>query len=101
MDQGDSCASDWSMAATAAVETQHMFKSGKLLKLSEQQITDCCHDLSSKGCSGGSSEGALMYLQKHGLELNENYPYTGKNEFCILLKQRGPVKVTKINHLIP
>lgn len=50
VDQG-ACGSCWAFSAIASMEGQHFVKSGKLLKLSEQQCVDC--DKDSYGCSGG------------------------------------------------
>lgn len=49
-DQGR-CGSCWAFSAVAAMEGAHQLKSGKLLKLAEQQCVDC--DKKSHGCNGG------------------------------------------------
>jgi cathepsin L len=50
-DQG-SCGSCWAFSAAASMESIHAIKSGKLARLSEQQIVDCSHTY-NYGCGGG------------------------------------------------
>lgn len=45
------CGSCWAFSSTAAIEGAHAIKTGKLIKLAEQQFVDC--DPTSDGCDGG------------------------------------------------
>lgn len=49
-DQGR-CGSCWSFSAIGAMEGAHFVKTGKGVKLSEQQCVDCV--TKDQGCSGG------------------------------------------------
>jgi hypothetical protein len=75
-----SCGSCWAFAATAAFESAHAIKTGKLQKFAEQQLVDC--DTTSHGCNGGWSTHAFNYLEKHYFELESEYKYTAKTGKC-------------------
>ena len=62
------------------MEAAHFLKTGKLLKLSEQQFVDC--DPVSTGCDGGEDVYAFDYAKKNPQELRENYAYTGTTDKC-------------------
>jgi len=63
------------------MEGAHFIKSGKLLKLSEQQLVDCVDECD--GCDGGLEAYALKYLERNGQELENVYPaYSAKNQSC-------------------
>ncbi|TVU27376.1 hypothetical protein EJB05_29981, partial [Eragrostis curvula] len=66
----------WAMAATAGVESANYLKTGKLIKLSEQQLLDCC-DVTCNGCHGGFVSSALNYIMNGGLVSADVYPYVG------------------------
>jgi cathepsin L len=51
-------------------------KTGKLLKLSEQQMIDCSREgYGNYGCGGGDEKAALKYGQTHAIALELDYPY--------------------------
>lgn len=93
-DQGH-CGSCWAFSAVASMEGQHFVKSGKLLKLSEQQCVDC--DTASYGCNGGWQDNCMWYVfDNGGIELWEDYPYTGGQDPCFA-DWYGPVQVRGVN----
>jgi hypothetical protein len=60
------------------MEGAHFIKTGKLVKLSEQQLVDC--SFYNFGCRGGFLTTAFIYSEMYGIETAENYPtipYTG------------------------
>ena len=90
-----SCGSCWAFSATAAVEAAHKIKSGKLLKLSEEQLVQC--STRNNGCHGGSMALAFKYLEGPGHNTESNYPYTsgrGVTGHCDKSKEGGPTKTT-------
>jgi C1A family cysteine protease len=60
------CGSCWAFSAIGAMEGAHFIKTGKLLKLSEQQCVDCVKD--ANGCNGGWQEDCFEYAM--GDEMN-------------------------------
>lgn len=66
---------------------------GDSVVLSEQQLVDC--DKVDSGCSGGLPKYALAYLQKEGVCLQSDYPYTGRNGVC----QTGCNKVVRVGEV--
>jgi len=83
-DQGQ-CGSCWAFSATEQIETDVALATGKLLKLSPQQITSC--DKVDDGCDGGNTESAYQYIKKAGgIEASSSYPYSsgtrGKTGKC-------------------
>jgi cathepsin L len=59
------------------MEGRHQIATGDLVSLSEQQLVDCSS--LNHGCNGGSMALAMSYTKKNGLELESEYPYTGKS----------------------
>jgi cathepsin L len=94
-DQGQ-CGSCWSFSTTGALEGQWA-KAGKGLKsFSEQNLVDC--DTSyDHGCNGGLPEKAYVYVEKNGIELEKDYPYTGHKGKCEFNKGKavGSIKSWK------
>ena len=78
-DQGQ-CGSCWAFSSTGAMEGAHYIASGKLESFSEQQLVDCVKTCA--GCNGGLQSLAFRYLEKHNMELESVYPYTGKDGTC-------------------
>lgn len=67
------CGSCWAFGATAATEAAHKIASGKLIRLSEQQLVSC--DSRSHGCNGGWHASAFKYLETNPQVLESQYPY--------------------------
>merc|ERR1712121_308218 len=79
-DQG-ACGSCWAFGAVGALEGQTFLKKGNLPDLSEQQLVSC--GKSSNGCYGGMSYRAYDYVHTNkGIDTEESYPYTAKDDPC-------------------
>ena len=92
------CGSCWAFSSVAAMEGAHFLKSGKLLKLSEQQFVDC--DKQSSGCNGGLEIWAFQYAKKNGLELETDYPYTARTgRRCKASQTKELVEATSYSHV--
>ena len=76
-DQGY-CGSCWAFSATAASESAYCQKSGKFVKLAEQQVVSCDID-NQFGCEGGYPENAIKYIGKHPMAREEDFPYVSYN----------------------
>jgi C1A family cysteine protease len=83
-----SCGSCYAFAAIAALESQYFVKTGKLLKLSEQEIVDCA----AFGCNGGAMRLVYDYILKNGISTAEDYPYISKKGKC----RRDEVKRSEV-----
>ena len=84
-----SCGSCWTFSASGALEGLHFVKTGSLLSFSEQQIVDCDTGIGGKGCNGGSMDFAFKYAEKNKMELESDYPYTGKDGTCQYSATKG------------
>jgi len=91
-DQGQ-CGSCWSFATVANIEGTYFNQNGKLESLSEQELVSC--DKTDNGCNGGLPSNAVKWLiaQKHGLELESEYKYDGRDEACSIDKSKERVFV--------
>merc|ERR1712187_999681 len=83
-DQGD-CGSCWAFSAVEEIESQIFMTTGKLPKLSTQQIISC--DKKDDGCDGGNTETAYAYVKKAGgIDTATDYPdkshTTGRTGKC-------------------
>jgi len=76
------CGSCWAFATVANVEGQNFLQNGKLIALSEQELVDC--DEQDGGCNGGLPSRAFeeMIDEGAGFELENVYPYEGKDRSC-------------------
>jgi cathepsin L len=73
-DQGY-CGCCYTFSSTGALEGQIFLKTGKLVKLSEQNLIDCSASYGNNGCDGGAAENCFTYVSKNGLETESAYPY--------------------------
>lgn len=91
-DQGQ-CGSCWTFSSSSAIEGAYAQKTGNFVKLSEQNLVDCVGmTYGSRGCSGGSMDGAFNYVHDHGIASEASYPYTAKDGTC-----QSITPVTKIS----
>ncbi len=40
---------------------------------------DCSRSYGNNGCNGGGRPTALSYIRDHGITLDKDYPYVGKD----------------------
>lgn len=89
-DQGD-CGSCWAFSVTGNIEGVSQIKTGKLVKLSEQQLVDCdktCvmyhgQKVCNSGCDGGFQDAAFNYIIKTGgIDTATSYKYTAREGRC-------------------
>lgn len=78
-DQGK-CGGDFAFTSTSSAESLFAIKTGKLYDLSEQYLLDC--DTLSHGCKGGWHESAGYLLSTSGAVLEQDYPFSGKQQEC-------------------
>ena len=78
-----SCGSCWAFSAIQAQESQYAIATGKLYKLSEQNLVDCVS--TCYGCNGGLMDYAYDYVissQGGQFMLETDYPYKGVDGTC-------------------
>uniref|UniRef100_A0A7M5X5G9 Uncharacterized protein n=1 Tax=Clytia hemisphaerica TaxID=252671 RepID=A0A7M5X5G9_9CNID len=99
------CGSCYAYAVTGAVEAGHFIKTGKRIKLSEQQIVDCSWGFGNRGCKGGYPYRAMQWSIQHGgIATSESYgKYLAQEGYCHFgnvthgAKVEGYYNVTKGN----
>jgi len=86
-DQQD-CGSCWAFSAVGALEGQlHKVHRGEkdFLPLSAQNLVDCAKRNRTddpNGCNGGLPKDAYIYVREQGLEVEDDYRYTGNFGEC-------------------
>ncbi|CAN8001711.1 unnamed protein product, partial [Ixodes hexagonus] len=84
------CGSCWSFGTVGELEAALFRKArhfpeltGKLTRLSEQQLVDCSWNQGNNGCDGGEDFRAYEYIRAHGLATDEDYgAYLGQDGVC-------------------
>ncbi|KAK8871909.1 hypothetical protein M9Y10_007655 [Tritrichomonas musculus] len=95
-DQG-SCGSCWAFSAIAAEEGAYFVSSGKLYRLSEQNLVDCT--TTCYGCQGGLPElglGQALNSQNRKFALESDYPYVGYQQSCLFDQSKAVADISAI-----
>jgi C1A family cysteine protease len=76
------CGSCWAFSTTGALEGAYFMANKELKSFSEQQLVDCSSSFGNQGCNGGLMDDAFKYVESHKIELESEYPYTGRDGKC-------------------
>lgn len=78
------CGSCWSFGTSGTLEGAYFKKTGKLPRLSQQQMVDCSWKYGNNGCDGGEDFRAYNYIMDAGgLAIEEDYGnYIGVDGMC-------------------
>jgi C1A family cysteine protease len=70
------CFACYAFAACGAIEGAKFINTGKMVKLSAQQIVDCSREVyRNHGCKGGTMVKSYKYIIEHGLMKDVDYGY--------------------------
>ncbi|OQV18628.1 Counting factor associated protein D [Hypsibius exemplaris] len=78
------CGSCWSFGTVGSIEGALFVKTGKLTKLSEQNLVDCSWGYGNNACDGGEEWRAYEWVMKHGgIATDDSYgAYLGADGYC-------------------
>ncbi|KAK9883495.1 hypothetical protein WA026_001669 [Henosepilachna vigintioctopunctata] len=89
-----SCGGCWAFSSTGAIEGQYAIKNKQLKSLSEQQLIDCSKNGNNDGCNGGLMTSAFEYVEKNGIDSEDDYPYLEVDGIC---RSKEFTPVTKLS----
>jgi len=91
IDNQAKCFACYAFAACGAIEAAKFINTGKMVKLSAQQIVDCTHDeeFRNHGCKGGTMVKSYKYITKYGVMKDSDYGYN------TILNSQPSCKTTK------
>merc|ERR1712195_192977 len=91
-DQGQ-CGSCWAFSTTGSVEGRNQIKNGKLVSLSEQELTSCASKYGNQGCNGGLMDDGFKFIEAEGLDTEADYKYDGATGTCGTALDHGVLAV--------
>lgn len=98
-DQG-TCGSCWAFSVIGMIEGQIAKKTGKLTRMSEQQLVDCTWSKGNKACDGGDSAEAMEWVLEYNkgeFPTAETYgTYMSENGFCHFDRSKGVAGLEKV-----
>merc|ERR1712195_294348 len=83
------CGSCWAFSTTGSVEGRNQIKNGKLVSLSEQELTSCASKYGNQGCNGGLMDDGFKFIEAEGLETEADYKYDGATGTCDTKKEKA------------
>merc|ERR1712195_467179 len=83
------CGSCWAFSTTGSVEGRNQIKNGKLVSLSEQELTSCASKYGNQGCNGGLMDDGFKFIEAEGLETEADYKYDGATGTCDTTKEKA------------
>jgi C1A family cysteine protease len=83
------CGSCWAFSTTGSVEGRNFLKNGKLVSLSEQELTSCASKYGNQGCNGGLMDDGFKFIEAEGLETEADYKYDGATGTCDTKKEKA------------
>jgi C1A family cysteine protease len=87
-----SCGSCWAFSVVGHLEALYYIKYGIHKTFSEQQLVDC--DSYDDGCDGGEFLPAYKWIKENeGLESEDDYPYSAKEQTCSQTQSKNIVKI--------
>ena len=69
------CGSCWAFSTTGSIEGAYFVATGHLVSLSEEELVQCSHN-GDHGCQGGLMDNGFTWVEKNGLCLEADDPYT-------------------------
>ncbi|XP_024084441.1 cathepsin L1-like [Cimex lectularius] len=87
------CSACYAFSVAASIQAQMFIKRGKYEPLSKQQIVDCSYNNGNLGCNGGTFLNTLLYVQRHGLMTEKDYPYDGNQSACRFESNKVSAKI--------
>ncbi|XP_033113650.1 digestive cysteine proteinase 2-like isoform X2 [Anneissia japonica] len=91
------CGSCWSFGTTGTIEGAYFLKTGKMVRLSQQNLMDCSWKHGNNGCDGGEEWRSYEWImEKGGLEAESTYgPYLGQNGKCHFNSSNAVIQISK------
>lgn len=97
------CGSCWSFGTSGTIEGAYFVKTGKLPRLSQQQMVDCSWKYGNNGCDGGEDFRAYNYIMEAGgLAIEEDYGnYIGVDGKCHDKDVKKAVQISGFYNVTP